>query len=142
MKNHIIFTSTGVARHPGSASTTWPAHSSSGPSPAFATVPCSTSVAAVLQGRDVLPYLDQRHRSGFIFKFFYTRGYVLDTVFSGAVSPADTLPWLGLRDQSINNLVAGGLLHLALPSAQPRSCSSARSCPGTLDFGTSLWTKS
>ena len=47
---------------------------------------------------------------GFIFKFFYTRGYVLDTVLQWCGFTQDTLPYW-LRDQSINNwsLVASSI---------------------------------
>ena len=46
----------------------------------------------------------------FIFKFFYTRGYVLDTVLQWCGFTQDTLPYW-LRDQSINNwsLVASSI---------------------------------
>lgn len=41
---------------------------------------------------------------GFIFKFFFTHGYVLDTLLSWVGFNIDTLPYW-LRDESINNIV-------------------------------------
>jgi len=48
------------------------------------------------------PYLINGIAIGFIFKFFYTRGFVLDTVLSWLGFNAENLPYW-LRDQSINN---------------------------------------
>lgn len=48
------------------------------------------------------PYLINGIAVGFIFKFFYTRGYVLDTVLQWCGFTQDSLPYW-LRDQSINN---------------------------------------
>lgn len=48
------------------------------------------------------PYLINGIAIGFIFKFFYTRGFVLDTVLSWLGVDAESLPYW-LRDQSINN---------------------------------------
>ncbi len=48
------------------------------------------------------PYLVNGIAIGFIFKFFFTRGYVLDTVLQGLGIPLESLPYW-LRDQSINN---------------------------------------
>ena len=41
---------------------------------------------------------------GFIFKFFFTHGFVLDTLLSWVGFNVDTLPYW-LRDESINNIV-------------------------------------
>lgn len=48
------------------------------------------------------PYLVNGIAVGFIFKFFYTRGYVLDTVLQWCGFRLDQLPYW-LRDQAINN---------------------------------------
>ena len=48
------------------------------------------------------PYLINGIAMGFIFKFFYTHGFVLDTVLSWAGFNIDSLPYW-LRDQRINN---------------------------------------
>ena len=48
------------------------------------------------------PYLINGIAVGFIFKFFYTRGYVLDTVLQWCGFSQDSLPYW-LKDQSINN---------------------------------------
>lgn len=48
------------------------------------------------------PYLINGIAIGFIFKFFYTRGFVLDTVLSWLGVDMESLPYW-LRDQSINN---------------------------------------
>lgn len=48
------------------------------------------------------PYLINGIAVGFIFKFFFTRGYVLDTVLQWCGYRLDQLPYW-LRDQSINN---------------------------------------
>ena len=49
------------------------------------------------------PYLINGIAIGFIFKFFYTRGYVFDTVLQWCGFELDNLPYW-LRDQSINNI--------------------------------------
>ena len=48
------------------------------------------------------PYLINGIAVGFIFKFFYTRGYVFDTVLQWCGFQLDNLPYW-LKDQSINN---------------------------------------
>ncbi len=48
------------------------------------------------------PYLINGIAIGFIFKFFYTRGFVLDTVLGWLGMDMESLPYW-LRDQSINN---------------------------------------
>ena len=48
------------------------------------------------------PYLINGIAIGFIFKFFYTRGFVLDTVLQAIGFNLDNLPYW-LKDQSINN---------------------------------------
>lgn len=48
------------------------------------------------------PFLINGIAIGFIFKFFYTRGFVLDTVLSWLGFNVENLPYW-LRDQSINN---------------------------------------
>lgn len=54
------------------------------------------------KGLIFFPYLINGIAIGFIFKFFYTRGFVLDSVFQALGIPLDSLPYW-LRDQSINN---------------------------------------
>jgi raffinose/stachyose/melibiose transport system permease protein len=54
------------------------------------------------KGAMFFPYLINGIAIGFIFKFFYTRGYVLDSVLGLLGIPLDNLPYW-LRDQSINN---------------------------------------
>ena len=48
------------------------------------------------------PFLVNGIAIGYIFKFFYTRGFVLDTVLQTIGIPLESLPYW-LRDQSINN---------------------------------------
>ena len=48
------------------------------------------------------PYLINGIAVGFIFKFFYTRGYVFDTVLQWCGFQLDSLPYW-LKDQSVNN---------------------------------------
>ena len=48
------------------------------------------------------PYLINGIAVGFIFKFFYTRGYVFDTVLQWCGFQLDNLPYW-LKDQSVNN---------------------------------------
>ena len=55
------------------------------------------------KGTIFFPYLINGIAIGFIFKFFYTRGYVLDTVLQALGIPLESLPYW-LRDQRINNI--------------------------------------
>ena len=48
------------------------------------------------------PFLVNGIAIGYIFKFFYTRGFVLDSVLQAIGIPLDALPYW-LRDQNINN---------------------------------------
>ena len=48
------------------------------------------------------PFLVNGIAIGYIFKFFYTRGFVLDTVLQSIGIPLEALPYW-LRDQSVNN---------------------------------------
>ncbi|MBO4472121.1 MAG: sugar ABC transporter permease [Clostridia bacterium] len=48
------------------------------------------------------PFLVNGIAIGYIFKYFYTRGFVLDTVLTSIGFPLESLPYW-LRDQSINN---------------------------------------
>lgn len=57
---------------------------------------------AFFKGAMFFPYLINGIAVGFIFKFFYTRGYVLDTVLQWCGFQLDNLPYW-LKDQSINN---------------------------------------
>lgn len=54
------------------------------------------------KGLIFFPYLINGIAIGFIFKFFYTRGFVLDTVLQTIGFNLDNLPYW-LKDQSINN---------------------------------------
>lgn len=54
------------------------------------------------KGAMFFPYLINGIAIGFIFKFFYTRGFVLDSVLQWCGFSLDQLPYW-LRDQSINN---------------------------------------
>ena len=54
------------------------------------------------KGLMFFPYLISGIAIGFIFKFFYTRGFVLDTILQWCGFKLDNLPYW-LKDQSINN---------------------------------------
>ncbi len=56
----------------------------------------------LFKGFMFFPYLINGIAIGFIFKFFYTRGFVFDTVLQWCGFQLDNLPYW-LRDQSINN---------------------------------------
>lgn len=55
------------------------------------------------KGLMFFPFLINGIAVGFIFKFFFTRGYVFDTVLQWCGFQLDNLPYW-LRDQSINNI--------------------------------------
>lgn len=77
----------------------------------FATIlSFKTKGTAFYKGAMFFPYLVNGIALGFIFKFFYTRGYVLDTVLQAIGFSQEQLPYW-LRDTSINNwsLVATSL---------------------------------
>lgn len=57
----------------------------------------------VFKGLMFFPYLINGIAIGFIFKFFYTRGFVFDTVLQWCGFQLDNLPYW-LRDQRINNI--------------------------------------
>ena len=57
----------------------------------------------IFKGFMFFPYLINGIAIGFIFKFFYTRGFVFDTVLQWCGFELDNLPFW-LRDQSINNI--------------------------------------
>lgn len=57
----------------------------------------------IFKGFMFFPYLINGIAIGFIFKFFYTRGYVFDTVLQWCGFNLDNLPYW-LKDQSINNI--------------------------------------
>ena len=70
----------------------------------FATIlSFKTKAGNLFKGTIFFPFLINGIAIGFIFKFFYTRGFVLDTVLSWLGFNAETLPYW-LRDQSINNI--------------------------------------
>lgn len=58
---------------------------------------------SVFKGFMFFPYLINGIAIGFIFKFFYTRGFVFDTVLQWCGFELDNLPYW-LKDQSINNI--------------------------------------
>lgn len=58
--------------------------------------------SGLFKGLIFFPYLINGIAIGFIFKFFYTRGFVLDTVLQWCGFQLDNLPYW-LKDQSINN---------------------------------------
>lgn len=59
--------------------------------------------SGVFKGFMFFPYLVCGIAVGFIFKFFYTRGFVLDTVLQWCGFKLDNLPYW-LKDKSINNI--------------------------------------
>ena len=56
----------------------------------------------IFKGIMFFPFLVNGIAIGFIFKFFFTRGFVLDTVLQAIGFNLDSLPYW-LRDQSVNN---------------------------------------
>ena len=69
----------------------------------FATIFCFKVKGENLwKGFIFFPYLINGIAIGFIFKFFYTRGFVLDTVLQAIGFDLENLPYW-LKDQSINN---------------------------------------
>ena len=58
--------------------------------------------AGIFKGIMFFPFLVNGIAIGYIFKFFYTRGFVLDTVLQAIGIPLESLPYW-LRDQSVNN---------------------------------------
>ncbi len=56
----------------------------------------------VFKGLMFFPYLISGIAIGFIFKFFYTRGFVLDTLLQGLGVNIENLPFW-LKDQKVNN---------------------------------------
>ena len=58
---------------------------------------------SIFKGFMFFPYLINGIAIGFIFKFFYTRGFVFDTVLQWCGFELENLPFW-LRDQSINNI--------------------------------------
>ena len=70
----------------------------------FATILSSkTKGGGFFKGMMFFPYLVCGIAVGFIFKFFYTRGFVLDTVLQWCGFKLDSLPYW-LKDTSINNI--------------------------------------
>lgn len=57
----------------------------------------------LFKGFMFFPYLICGIAVGFIFKFFYTRGFVLDTILTWLGIPLESLPYW-LKDTSINNI--------------------------------------
>ncbi len=74
----------------------------------FATILCfKTRGSGIFKGLLFFPYLINGIAIGFIFKFFFTRGFVFDTVLGWIGIPQDVLPYW-LRDMSINNFSLAG----------------------------------
>ncbi|HPU63233.1 MAG TPA: sugar ABC transporter permease [Mobilitalea sp.] len=69
-----------------------------------------TRLGGLFKGAIFFPYLVSGIAVGFIFRFFYTRGFVLDSVLTFLGFPLDSLPYW-LRDKSVNNfaLVAASI---------------------------------
>ena len=61
------------------------------------------NLQSIFKGFMFFPYLINGIAIGFIFKFFYTRGFVFDTVLQWCGFELDNLPYW-LKDQSINNI--------------------------------------
>lgn len=66
-----------------------------------------TKGGGVFKGFMFFPYLVCGIAVGFIFKFFYTRGFVLDTVLQWCGFELENLPYW-LKDTSINNISVAG----------------------------------
>ena len=64
---------------------------------------CRVKGSGVFKGLMFFPYLVCGIAVGFIFKFFYTRGFVLDTVLQWCGFNLEQLPYW-LKDTSINNI--------------------------------------
>ncbi|MEE1250671.1 MAG: sugar ABC transporter permease [Lachnospiraceae bacterium] len=62
-----------------------------------------TKCSGLFKGLMFFPYLISGIAIGFIFKFFYTRGYVFDTVLQWCGFNLNNLPYW-LKDQSVNNI--------------------------------------
>lgn len=62
-----------------------------------------TKGSSFFKGAMFFPYLIGGIAVGFIFKFFYTRGFVLDTILSWIGFNSENLPYW-LKDTSINNI--------------------------------------
>ena len=60
-------------------------------------------LSGIFKGFMFFPYLINGIAIGFIFKFFYTRGFVFDTVLQWCGFQLDNLPYW-LKDQSVNNI--------------------------------------
>ena len=69
-----------------------------------------TKLGGVFKGAIFFPYLISGIAIGFVFRFFYTRGFVLDTVLGWLHVDLETLPYW-LRDKAVNNfsLVASSI---------------------------------
>lgn len=74
----------------------------------FATILCfKTKGSALFKGFLFFPYLINGIAIGFIFKFFFTRGFVFDTVLGWLGFNLENLPYW-LKDMSINNFSLAG----------------------------------
>lgn len=74
----------------------------------FATILCfKTRGSAVFKGFLFFPYLISGIAIGFIFKFFFTRGFVFDTVLGWLGFNLESLPYW-LKDMSVNNFSLAG----------------------------------
>jgi ABC-type sugar transport system permease subunit len=62
-----------------------------------------TKAGGIFKGTIFFPYLVSGIAVGFIFRFFYTRGFVLDTVLTWLGVKLEDIPYW-LRDKSVNNM--------------------------------------
>lgn len=62
-----------------------------------------TKGGSFFKGTIFFPYLVSGIAMGFIFRFFYTRGFVLDTVLTSLGIPLEKIPYW-LRDRGVNNI--------------------------------------
>ncbi|MDR1640741.1 MAG: sugar ABC transporter permease [Clostridiales bacterium] len=71
----------------------------------FATIlSFKTKLGGIFKGVMFFPYLVSGIAIGFIFKFFFTRGFVLDSLLVALGLTQENLPYW-LRDQSVNNVM-------------------------------------
>jgi multiple sugar transport system permease protein len=66
-----------------------------------------TRAGGLFKGVIFFPYLVSGIAVGFIFRFFYTRGFVLDTMLNWLGANADKIPFW-LRDKDVNNMALVG----------------------------------
>lgn len=67
----------------------------------------------LFKGLMFFPYLISGIAIGFIFKFFFTRGFVFDTILQWCGFQLENLPYW-LKDQSVNNCIPDGDFRMAV----------------------------